>query len=190
LYDYAAQAAGQYGVPPGLFTAVINAESAFSPSAYNASSGATGIAQFLPSTAANPGYGIAPFDPTNPTSSLSAAAQYMAALFKRFGSWTGALNAYSGQPQGSTPYPGNAGVANALGAVSSPAGQGAAAGANTPGQSTGCSWTSPSCWFSTAADFLAPYASRGALILLAVTLLAGGVALFAFQTVEVSKSGN
>lgn len=109
-YSSAVDAASQYGVPQNLFLAQLGAESSGNPGAYNSSSGATGIAQFLPSTAANPGYGIAPFDPTDPYASIDAAAQYDAALFSNTGSWSGAMSAYSGTSAGNTPYAGNAGV--------------------------------------------------------------------------------
>lgn len=102
-----ASAASTYGVPPSLLSWQINQESGGNPNAYNPRSGATGIAQFLPSTAANPGYGIAPFDPTNPTASINGAAQYDAALYQQTGSWAGALSSY-----GTLPAPGQAGSAS------------------------------------------------------------------------------
>jgi hypothetical protein len=93
-YSTAVSAANQWGVPADLFVQQIGQESGFNPDAVNASSGATGIAQFLPSTAANAGYGIAPFDPTDPVASLNAAAQYDKSLYQQTGSWAGALSAY------------------------------------------------------------------------------------------------
>lgn len=112
-YAQAVQAAQTWGVPPGLFVQQIGAESGFNPNAVNSSSGATGIAQFLPSTAAQPGYGISSFDPTDPSASLNAAAAYDAALYKKTGSWTGALASYSGNSSGKA-YPGNSGVSDWL----------------------------------------------------------------------------
>lgn len=82
-------------VDPTLYAGLIQAESGFNPGAYNASSGATGIAQFLPSTAANPGYGIAAFDPTNADASLEAGAEYLAAMIGATGSNSGGLDAYN-----------------------------------------------------------------------------------------------
>lgn len=93
-YNDAVQAAENAGVPPQLFTDLINNESDWNPNAVS-STGAIGIAQVLPTTAANPGYGVAPFDPNNPSSALSGAAQYIAALQKEFGSWGAAVNAYN-----------------------------------------------------------------------------------------------
>ena len=100
----AAQDAAAAGIPANVFLAQIQAESAFNPAAQNAS-GATGIAQILPSTAANPGFGIAPVDPTDPVASLLFAAQYDAALAARDGSLTAALSDYSGlTPANPGPY--------------------------------------------------------------------------------------
>ena len=112
--ELASEYANQYGVPTDIFTSVIQAESGFNPGAYNSSSGATGIAQILPSTAANPGFGLSPVDPTNPTDALQFAAQYLRALYNKLGSWTGALNAYSGNTSGGSPYPQSQAVQNAL----------------------------------------------------------------------------
>lgn len=113
-YAQAVQAANNWGVPPSLFVQQIGAESGFNPSAYNSKSGATGIAQFLPSTAAQAGYGIPSFDPTDPNASLDAAAHYDAALYQKTGSWSGALGAYQGNSSGS-PYAGFSGVTDLLG---------------------------------------------------------------------------
>jgi len=92
----AAQDAAAAGIDPATFVAQIRAESNFNPNALNTGSGAIGIAQFLPSTAANAGFGIAPFDPTDPVAALQAAAAYDAALEVKYGSLTAALTAYSG----------------------------------------------------------------------------------------------
>lgn len=191
LYDDAVSYAQTYGVPSQLFTDVIQQESGFDPNAYNPASGATGIAQFLPSTAANPGYGIAPVDPSNPQSSLSGAAQYLSALYNKLGSWTGALSAYSGSSSG-TPYPGNSAIASDLSALS-----GTSTGTATPtsgGSDGGTSATgstasaSPASWLSTISTWAGQFATRGALILLAILLLLGGVYLFAARTQQVATS--
>ena len=57
---YAEQAGAAVGLPSGLMSSIIQQESGWNADAVNGSSGATGIMQFLPSTAANPGYGVAP----------------------------------------------------------------------------------------------------------------------------------
>ncbi len=91
------QAAGAYGVPPQLLAAQLQQESGLNPAAFNPTSGATGIAQFLPSTAAQMGV-----NPTDPISSIWGAAQYDAQLYQQNGSWVGALQSYGTLPgQGS-----------------------------------------------------------------------------------------
>jgi transglycosylase-like protein with SLT domain len=71
LEQEAAKDAHNYGIDPVIFVAQINQESGFNPHARNAVSGAAGIAQFMPATAA--GYGIDPYDPI---AALDAAAKY------------------------------------------------------------------------------------------------------------------
>lgn len=93
LQDIAVQAATQFGIPPDLFVAQINQESGFNPSAFNPASGASGIAQFIPSTAS--AFGIDPFDPQQ---SLTAAAQYDAQLYQQTGSYVTALQRYGTLP--------------------------------------------------------------------------------------------
>lgn len=83
----AAAAAQANGVPVPLFLWQIGQESSWNPNAMNGN--AAGIAQFMPSTAKS--FGINPLDPT---SSLNAAAQYDAQLYKQTGSWQGALTSY------------------------------------------------------------------------------------------------
>lgn len=94
LFGPAVDAANRYGIPPDLFLRQINQESGFNPAAYNPSSGATGVAQIVPSTAANPGYGISPVDPNDPMASLDFAAHYDSVLYGKTGSYTGMLNSY------------------------------------------------------------------------------------------------
>jgi hypothetical protein len=91
LQALATQDAQQYGVPVQMFLDQIQAESSFNPDARNSGSGAIGIAQFEPKTAASLG-----IDPTNPAQALQGAAEYDAQLYQQQGSWTAALTAYSG----------------------------------------------------------------------------------------------
>ena len=164
--------AGIYGVPAGLFNDVINAESGYNPNAYNPQSGATGIAQFLPSTASNPGYGIAPFDPTQPAPSLSAAAQYLSALYNKVGSWTGALNAYSGNTGGGQPYPGNAAIANDLASLG---GSGTQNGSQTtPNQTASSQASGCTSLLGTPVACMTAALSELAYILLGLIILAVG----------------
>ena len=86
LVSYARTAATNAGIDPDLYVAQIQQESKFNPNAYNESSGATGIAQFMPDTAADPGFGVqGGFDPLDPYVSLDRGAQYMRGLTDYFG---------------------------------------------------------------------------------------------------------
>jgi hypothetical protein len=87
----AAQAARRHGVPVALFLAQINQESGFNPNAVSPA-GAVGIAQIVPRW--HPGV-----NPRDPVASLNYAAQLMASLKNRYGTWRDALSAYnSGRP--------------------------------------------------------------------------------------------
>lgn len=87
----AANAAAQHGVPPAMYERQIDQESGFDPEAYNAASGASGIAQIVPSAHPN-------VNPWNPEEALDYAAGYMATLHDMFGTWAGALAAYNWGP--------------------------------------------------------------------------------------------
>ena len=92
LVTLAEQDATNAGISPVYFTRQINQESGFNPNAVSPS-GAEGIAQFEPSTAA--GLGI---DPFNPTQALKAAAQMMARYANQYGGYDKALAAYNAGP--------------------------------------------------------------------------------------------
>lgn len=92
LVSVAAQDAVAAGIPPDLFVKQIRQESNFNPDDYNPRSGAVGIAQFMPSTAA--GLGI---DPTNPYDALAGAARLMSRYTHNYGGdYAKALAAYNG----------------------------------------------------------------------------------------------
>jgi soluble lytic murein transglycosylase-like protein len=78
------------GIPPDLFVRQINQESGFNPTDLS-DTGAEGIAQFEPDTAA--GLGI---DPWNPVQALQGAAQLMARYTYKYGDYAKALAAYNG----------------------------------------------------------------------------------------------
>jgi len=79
------------GISPDYFTRQINQESGFNPNAYSPS-GAEGIAQFMPATAA--GLGLNPWDPV---AALNVAAHYMASYNRNYGgNYAMALAAYNG----------------------------------------------------------------------------------------------
>lgn len=75
----AREAAAKYGINPDYFVRQIYSESSFNPNAVSPS-GAVGIAQFEPSTAA--GLGINPWDPVQ---ALYGSAKYMAQLRDQWG---------------------------------------------------------------------------------------------------------
>lgn len=101
--DYQAlqNASQQTGVPLSLLSAVAQQETGGTnnPDIAVSSTGAVGLMQILPSTAASPGYGITPLASsllTDPNTNATFAAQYLQALYNKTGSWAGAISAYSG----------------------------------------------------------------------------------------------
>ena len=92
----ARRAAEKYGVNPAIFSAMINAESGFNPSA-GSPAGARGIAQFMPATAR--AYGVN-LDDGRVTDDLEGAARYLRDnLAKTKGDYRKALSIYnSGKP--------------------------------------------------------------------------------------------
>jgi len=120
LVDMAATVAKQQGIPVQYFLNLIDRESQFDPTAVNKVSGATGLGQILPSTAAKPGYGIDPVDPstlTDPLTNLNLAASYLKARAPVGADgkpdWVGAADVY-----GTTSLQGNLGNTAAAGAAS------------------------------------------------------------------------
>lgn len=91
LRPYARETAVRAGIPPDLFIAQIQQESGFDPAAFNAGSGATGIAQIIRRFHPN-------VDPTDPIASLDYAADWMAQLWRQYGSYRKALAAYNWGP--------------------------------------------------------------------------------------------
>ncbi|HET8847023.1 MAG TPA: lytic transglycosylase domain-containing protein [Ktedonobacteraceae bacterium] len=85
----AQQDATDAGIPPTYFVRQIQLESGFNPNAVSPS-GALGIAQFMPGTAA--GLGI---DPMDPIQALKGAARMMANLYHQYGDYSKALAAYN-----------------------------------------------------------------------------------------------
>jgi soluble lytic murein transglycosylase-like protein len=103
LKSYAETQANAYGIPPQIFTNLIQTESSWNPNAVS-SEGAQGIAQLMPGTAPN----INRFDPY---ASMQYAAQLLRSYFDKFGSWDMAVAAYNAGPGavqkygGVPPYP-------------------------------------------------------------------------------------
>jgi len=92
LVALAEQDAADAGISSTYFVRQINLESGFNPNAVSPS-GAEGIAQFEPGTAA--GLGI---DPFNPIQALKAAAQMMARYSNQYSGYAKALAAYNAGP--------------------------------------------------------------------------------------------
>lgn len=188
------QASQAYGVPAPLLAAQLQQESSFNPLAYNPLSGATGIAQFLPSTASSLG-----IDPTDPVQSIFGAAQYDAQLYQKSGSWLSALQSYGTIPSAGPLTPGQQQVAaiaqaadqGGLGGFFNPdmalggANTGAGSGGNSSfpwwpdlggiGSSIGSALNAP----SNIASAIGSYAERGLAILLGLVLIGGGIYLLA-----------
>ncbi len=87
------RAAARWDVASGLLAAQIEAESGFDPNAVSPS-GAEGIAQFMPATAAS--YGLS--DPFDPAAAIDAEGHLMSDLIREFGSVGLALAAYNAGP--------------------------------------------------------------------------------------------
>lgn len=95
LKAVATQAAINNGIEPSIYHALIQKESGWDSGAIS-DKGAVGIAQILPSTAWNPGYGVKPFDPYDPVSAINGGAEYLAAMIrKNNGDVETGLNAYN-----------------------------------------------------------------------------------------------
>ena len=78
--DIINEAAGKFGLKPGLIRALIRQESAGNPNAVS-DKGAKGLMQLMDSTAAMLGV----TDPFNPAQSIMGGARYLSQLLKRFG---------------------------------------------------------------------------------------------------------
>ena len=81
--------AKEHNVDPLIMTALFTQESGFNPAA-RSYCGATGIAQFMPETAA--GMGVDPYDVT---SSINGACEYISNLMENFGDYSLALAGYN-----------------------------------------------------------------------------------------------
>lgn len=89
----------KHGIPTGLLSRLLYQESRFDPTAVNKSSGAQGIAQVMPATARDPGFGVAPLaNPFDPQQAIPWAGAYLAAMRRYVGTWELALAAYNWGP--------------------------------------------------------------------------------------------
>ena len=87
--DYYQQSGEKWGVPPDLLMIQGYYESGFKN--VTSSKKASGVAQFIPSTAKQYGVNV-----NDPQSSIDGQAHYMSDLFQKFGNWKDALIAYNG----------------------------------------------------------------------------------------------
>jgi soluble lytic murein transglycosylase-like protein len=87
LEELANESARDQGIPPAGLRALLRRESGWDPSAVNQSSGALGIAQFMPRTAAE-----LEIDPMDPAQAIPAASAYLIVirsyLIGRIGRWS------------------------------------------------------------------------------------------------------
>ena len=94
----AAEIARAYGLDPEIFVRQMETESGFNPRAVSPA-GAGGIAQIMPATARQPGFGITPISDEarfDPEASMNFGAQYMRAMLDRYdGDYARALAAYN-----------------------------------------------------------------------------------------------
>jgi hypothetical protein len=86
-------------IPRNVYLRLIAQESNFNPNAFNSGSSATGYAQIVPATGRQPGYGVTPIQNVkNPTENLRFGAEYLGAMYNKFGRWDYALAAYNAGP--------------------------------------------------------------------------------------------
>jgi hypothetical protein len=96
--ELAASYARRYGLDPEIFVRQMVQESGLNPDAVSPK-GAVGIAQIMPDTARDPGFGIEPIsDPRDPEEALRFGAEYMRAMLDRYGDYGLALAAYNAGP--------------------------------------------------------------------------------------------
>jgi hypothetical protein len=92
IQDLISSTASQYGVPPSIALSVAQRESGFNQSAVG-SSGEIGVFQLMPGTAAQLGV-----NPSVLEQNVQGGITYLAQLYRQFGNWTLALEAYNAGP--------------------------------------------------------------------------------------------
>lgn len=189
------------GIPNGLLTALIGAESSFNPTAQNGN--ASGIAQFMPGTAEQ--YGVSTSDPN---SSINGAGTYLSALFSQTGSWTGALQSYGTIPSDiSNTGTLTAGQLNALQIAQAAdngniGAQSVISGGQIAGDGTGTLGSGPAQTaasgpaaaqtniFNTIKSALPNIAFGTVIVILAIFLVIAGVFALAFRSGMVKKASS
>jgi hypothetical protein len=81
-----------------LVDAVIQVESGGNPNAVNKQSGAFGLMQIIPKTAADPGYDVAPMRDKSPQENVRFGREYLNAMVREFGDITHGIMAYNAGP--------------------------------------------------------------------------------------------
>ncbi len=95
LKNLARRIAEKRGLDPELFVRLIQTESNFDPNARGAA-GEIGLGQILPTTNANPGYGVkSAIDLLDPVDNLVFAADYLKAMINEFGDISKGVAAYN-----------------------------------------------------------------------------------------------
>lgn len=92
--DLIGRASQSSGVPASIISGVMQQESGGNASRIGAA-GEIGLMQVMPSTAAQPGYGVSSFNAYTPESNVMGASAYLAGLYNHYGSWDSALSAYN-----------------------------------------------------------------------------------------------
>lgn len=90
--DPARNAARRHGIPEDLFLRLVQQESGWNPRAVS-HKGAIGLAQLMPTTARH-----LRVNPADPAENLDGGARYLAAQYRKFGTWQLALAAYNAGP--------------------------------------------------------------------------------------------
>ena len=86
------------GIPPGLFEALVEAESRGKHSAVS-NKGARGVAQLMPGTMRDPGYGIKPVRDDSEAENRRVGQEYLSAMLRKYkGNIDNALAAYNWGP--------------------------------------------------------------------------------------------
>lgn len=98
IREFVAQLEKERGIRSGLYSSLIGAESSWNPEAVSPT-GARGLAQIIPSTGRQPGFGVKPLASDDPYENARFGADYLGAMLKRYkGDEEAALLAYNQGP--------------------------------------------------------------------------------------------
>lgn len=82
--EMARQQAAKFGIDPDLYVSLINQESRFNPNAVSPV-GARGLAQIMPDTGRQPGFGVDPVNMESHEDQLRFGAEYLSTMMNRYG---------------------------------------------------------------------------------------------------------